>query len=36
MLNAVGAAMLVLPLAASSMRRAAAAARAAAPNPWAP
>jgi MFS family permease len=36
MLNAVGAAMLVLPLAASSMRRAAAAARAAEPNPWAP
>jgi len=36
MLNAVGAAMLVLPLAAGSMRRAAAAARAAAPNPWAP
>jgi MFS family permease len=35
MLNAVGAAMLVLPLAASSMRRAAAAARAAEPNPWA-
>jgi MFS family permease len=35
-LNAVGAAMLVLPLAAGSMRRAAAAARAAEPNPWAP
>ena len=36
MLNAVGAAMLILPLAASSMRRAAAAARATEPNPWAP
>jgi MFS family permease len=36
MLNAVGAAMLVLPLATSSLRRAAAAARAAEPNPWAP
>jgi MFS family permease len=36
MLNAVGAALLILPLAASSMRRAAAAARAATPNPWAP
>jgi len=35
-LNALGAAMLILPLAASSMRRAAAAARAAEPNPWAP
>jgi MFS family permease len=35
-LNAVGAAMLVLPLAAGSMRRAAAAARAAEPNPWTP
>jgi MFS family permease len=34
-LNAVGAAMLVLPLAAGSMRRAAAAARATAPDPWA-
>ena len=36
MLNALGAAMLILPLAASSMRRAAAAARAVEPNPWAP
>lgn len=36
MLNALGAAMLILPLAASSMRRAAAAARAAEPDPWAP
>ena len=36
MLNAVGAAMLVLPLAASSMRRAAAAARATELNPWSP
>jgi MFS family permease len=36
MLNALGAAMLILPLAAGSMRRAAAAARAAEPNPWAP
>jgi MFS family permease len=35
-LNALGAAMLILPLAASSIRRAAAAARAAEPNPWAP
>ena len=35
MLNALGAAMLVLPLATSSMRRAASAARAAEPNPWA-
>jgi MFS family permease len=35
MLNAIGAAMLMLPLAAGSMRRAAAAARAAEPNPWA-
>jgi MFS family permease len=35
-LNAVGAAMLVLPLAASSMRRAAAAARATELNPWSP
>lgn len=35
-LNAVGAAMLILPLAASSMRRAAAAARATEPDPWAP
>jgi MFS family permease len=36
MLNAVGAALLVLPLAASSMRRAAAAARATELNPWTP
>jgi MFS family permease len=36
MLNAVGAAMLILPLAASSMRRAAAAARATELNPWTP
>jgi MFS family permease len=36
MLNALGAAMLILPLAAGSMRRAAAAARAAEPDPWAP
>ena len=36
MLNAIFAAMLVLPLATSSMRRAASAARAAEPNPWAP
>ena len=36
MLNAVGAAMLVLPLAASSMRRAAAAAHATELNPWSP
>jgi MFS family permease len=35
MLNALGAAMLVLPLAAGSMRRVAAAARAAQPDPWA-
>ena len=35
-LNAVGAAMLILPLAASSMRRAAAAARATELNPWTP
>jgi MFS family permease len=35
-LNAVGAAMLILPLAASSMRRAAAAARATELNPWMP
>jgi MFS family permease len=35
-LNAVGAAMLVLPLAASSMRRAASAARATELNPWSP
>jgi MFS family permease len=36
MLNAAGAALLILPLAASSMRRAAAAARTAEPDPWAP
>lgn len=36
MLNAVGAAVLILPLAASSMRRAAAAARATELNPWSP
>jgi hypothetical protein len=36
MLNAVGAAVLMLPLAASSMRRAAAAARATELNPWTP
>jgi MFS family permease len=36
MLNAVGAAMLILPLAASSMRRAAAAARATELDPWTP
>ena len=36
MLNAVGSALLILPLAASSMRRAAAAARATELNPWAP
>jgi MFS family permease len=35
MLNAIGAAMLMLPLAAGSMRRAAAAAHAAEPDPWA-
>jgi MFS family permease len=35
-LNAVGAGMLILPLAASSMRRAAAAARATELNPWTP
>jgi len=35
-LNAVGAVLLVLPLAASSMRRAAAAARATELNPWSP
>jgi predicted MFS family arabinose efflux permease len=34
-LNALGAAILVLPLVAGWMRRAAAAARAAEPNPWA-
>ena len=36
MLNAVGAAMLILPLAAGSMRRAASAARARELNPWTP
>ncbi len=36
MLNAVGALMLILPLAASSMRRAAAAARATELDPWTP
>lgn len=36
MLNAVGAGILILPLAASSMRRAAAAARATELNPWTP
>jgi MFS family permease len=36
MLNAIGAALLVLPLATSSMRRAAAAARATELNPWTP
>lgn len=36
MLNAAGAAVLILPLAASSMRRAAAAARATELNPWSP
>ena len=36
MLNAVGAVILILPLAASSMRRAAAAARATELNPWSP
>jgi MFS family permease len=36
MLNGVGAAVLILPLAASSMRRAAATARATELNPWSP